>query len=289
MKKDYFEGWYYKHQVKNPAKPTGETLIIIPGRANDTAFIQVITDEASHYITFPLSKYKLFYRRKFGSYVLRIGNNYFSPSGIKLKINRPDFSLRGYFEYHNLTHIKGHIMGPFRYLKMECRHGIISMKHDIRGEVILNGELYNFDKGVGYIEYDNGRSFPRGYTWVQSNDFYREASIMAAVAEIPFNGLYFLGCICVVWLNGREYRLATYKGAKIIRCEQNLIELRQGKYHLVIALRQDKALKLAAPKDGLMKRLVKESPSCPAVFIFKENGKVLFSGESRGASYEWMM
>lgn len=163
------------------------------------------------------------------------------------------------------------------------------MKHAVHGKITLNGEIFNFDDGVGYIETDSGYSFPEGYTWIHCNDFKENCSIMAAVAKIPFYGLNFWGCICVVWLDGKEYRLATYKGVKIIRCEHNIIELKQGKYRLLIEANQRDAHSLAAPQLGKMSRMIKESAACPAKFLFTENDKVIFSSDSIYASYEYMM
>ena len=255
---------------------------MIPGKSSTEAFILILTDSASYNIPFRLSEYK-------EGDVLRIEDNSFSSSGISLNINHNDISLNGRLKYQGITPIKGDIMGPFQFFPMECRHGVVSMKHAVSGEVILNGERLRFDNGTGYIETDSGYSFPEGYTWIQSNDFKENCSIMAAVAKIPFAGLRFWGCICVVWINGKEYRLATYKGVKIIRCEHNVIELKQGKYHLTINAKQSNAHKLAAPKSGIMSRTIKESASCPAKFLFTENGKMIFSGESACASYEYVM
>ena len=244
----------------------------------------MLTDDASYIIPYDLSEYKEEYGKP-----LRIGGSFFSNSGISLNINRSEISLNGNLKYQNLTPIKGDIMGPFQFFPMECRHGIVSMKHAVSGEVILNGAKLDFSGGTGYIETDSGFSFPEGYTWIQCNDFKEDCSIMAAVAKIPFAGLSFWGCICVIWLNGREYRLATYRGVKIIRCTHNVIELKQGKYHLTINASQSNSHKLVAPKSGIMSRTIKESASCPAEFLFTENGKTLFAGNSNCASYEYVM
>ena len=77
-------------------------------------------------------------------------------------------------------------MGPFKYFPMECRHGIISMRHTLEGRLKLNGKEIDFTNGLGYIEKDSGRSFPSSYVWVQANDFDEPCSIMASVADIPF-------------------------------------------------------------------------------------------------------
>ena len=152
---------------------------------------------------------------------------------------------------------------------------------------MLNGEAIDFTGGTGYIEADSGRSFPDWYTWVHCNSFERDCSIMVSVAQIPFCGLRFRGCICVVWLDGREYRLATYNGVKILRCEPGRIELRQGKYRLLAETDTHEGVELSAPRFGTMSRAIRESLSCPARFRFMDGDAVLFDGESTGASYEW--
>ena len=44
----YYEGWYMKQQQG------GDILAVIPGRAQDEAFIQVVTADGAHYLPFPL-------------------------------------------------------------------------------------------------------------------------------------------------------------------------------------------------------------------------------------------
>jgi hypothetical protein len=161
------------------------------------------------------------------------------------------------------------------------------MRHGLSGSVVLNGETLDFTNGIGYIESDSGRSFPKWYTWVHCNDFERDCSIMSSVARIPFYGLRFRGCICVVWLDGREYRLATYKGVKILRCEPGLIELQQGNYRLYVTVDTNGGHELPAPSSGKMTSMIRENLSCPAEFRFMEGERVLFEGRSSHASYEW--
>ncbi|MCL2225776.1 MAG: hypothetical protein FWB96_12485 [Defluviitaleaceae bacterium] len=272
-----FEGWYFKHQV------AGKSLAVIPGRADDSAFIWVITDKKSYSVLYPLSEYDKRADR------IRVGNSTFSASGISVDIQSAELSLVGNIMYENLTPIRGDIMGPFRFFPMECRHEVISMNHAIHGTVILNGETQNFSVGKGYIEADSGRSFPSEYTWIHSNAFETDCSIMVSVARIPFYGLRFWGCICVVMINGREYRLATYKGVKIQRCERGAIELRQGKFRLHISIGEHTGQILPAPSSGKMSRSIRETLSCPAHFRFTQGNKCLFEGTSDYSSYEYMM
>ncbi|MCL1919126.1 MAG: tocopherol cyclase family protein [Peptococcaceae bacterium] len=279
MMRGRFEGWYYKHQSKD------RSLAIIPGRAEGGAFVQVITDSRAYMIPYPLSAFQ-----KGDS--LHVGENTFSLSGITLDISHPEVTLSGEIRYTGTTPICGDIMGPFRFFPMECRHGIASMKHELCGAVSLNGEVFDFTGGLGYIESDSGRSFPSRYIWVQCNDFEPaepDFSVMVSVARIPFYGVRFWGCICVVWLNGREYRLATYNGVKIVRCEPGLIDIKQGKYQLTITVGVNEGQLLAAPRFGTMDRVIRESLSCPARFRFMEGNSILFDQGSDRASYECMM
>jgi len=271
-----FEGWYYKHQSN------GKTLALIPGKADSGAFVQVVTDNRAYNIPYALNEYRT------DGDVLRVGNSEFSKSGVTLDVQHSELTLSGEIKYSDLTPIHNDIMGPFQFFPMECRHGIISMNHTLHGSVTLNGEICDFTDGRGYIESDSGRSFPSGYTWVQCNDF-KNCSIVAAVARIPFYGLKFWGCICVVHLNGREYRLATYNGVKIVRCEQGIIELKRGKYRLIVEIDAKVGHMLPAPRFGKMSHAICESLSCPARFRFMEENRVLFDGKSDYASYEYEM
>ena len=280
-----FEGWYYKHQAN------GKSFAAIPGRAAGGAFVLVITDDGSYHIPYSSREYQ-----KNGD-ILRVGDNIFSPRGVKLNINRPELTLIGEIAYSDLTPIKGDIMGPFSFFPMECRHGIISMNHKLRGAITINGEVQDYTGGKGYIEADSGRSFPSEYTWVHSNDFGNDfdknLSVMVAVARIPFYGLKFWGCICVVHLNGREYRLATYKGVKISRCKPGIISLKQGKHRLDIAIDPKTSHKgmrqLPAPRLGAMSHHIRENISCRARFRFTDGNHILFDEISNGASYEYEM
>jgi len=271
-----FEGWYYKHHAN------GKSLALIPGRASDGAFVMAITDDRSYHIPYPLIDYHK-------SDILKVGGNSFSPDGISLDIHHPELTLTGEIAYTDLTPIHGDIMGPFRFFPMECSHGIVSMNHNLCGAVTLNGEMQDFAGGKGYIESDSGRSFPEKYTWVQCNDFKQGCSIMVSVAKIPFYGLKFWGCICVVWLNGREYRLATYKGVKILHCKPDAIALKQGKYRLDITINPHTGHQLPAPRLGKMNHIIRESVSCSARFRFFEGENCLFDEASSCVGYEWEM
>lgn len=264
--KEFFEGYYYKHQKGD------ETLCIIAGCAGTSRFIQVITEKQAWQAPFT-------------------EGNKFTAEGIRLAIETPELSLKGEIRYENLTPLGTDIMGPFRFFSMECSHGVISMGHRLRGKVELNGKTIDFTGGKGYIEMDKGRSFPSAYTWVQANDFadalQEDCSIMAAVAKIPFFDLHFRGCICAIHYKGKEYRLATYLGVRVLACTRRHIVLRQGKYRLEIKIQGGGGHRLRAPVNGEMRRMIVESASCPAEFTFFCRGKLIFHLRSEHAGFEY--
>ena len=264
--KDFFEGYYFKHQKGD------ETLCIIAGCAGTSRFIQVITETQAWQAPFT-------------------EGNHFTKAGIRLDIETPELSLKGEIRYENLTPLRTDIMGPFRFFSMECSHGVISMCHRLNGKVELNGVTIDFTGGKGYIEMDKGKSFPSAYTWVQANDFtgalQEVCSIMAAVAKIPFCGLHFRGCICAIHYKGKEYRLATYLGVRVIECTRRRIVLRQGKYRLEIKILGGNGHLLRAPVKGEMCRMIEESASCPAAFTFFCRGKLVFHLQSEHAGFEY--
>lgn len=260
--RNYFEGYYYKHQKGN------QTLCIIWGRAGSERFIQVITNDFSEKV--PYTK-----------------GNIFSTEGIILNIHTSRLSLSGKIRYRELCPIKYDIMGPFKFFPMECRHGIVSMYHRLDGKIVLNGEEIDFTGGRGYIEKDSGHSFPSSYAWIQANDFSEPCSIMASVASVPFCCFHFQGCICVIQYRGKEYRLATYLGVRVISCTSKRILLKQGKYRLEIRIKNSNGHELSAPRNGKMERNILENPSCPAEFTFYIGEKVVFYLHSQHASYEY--
>lgn len=257
-----FNGCYYKHQKDN------NVLCIIVGNAGTDKFIQIITNENSYNLPF-------------------FDGNEFSENGIRVDINTKHITLSGEIKYENLSPIKYDIMGPFKYFPMECKHGIISMYHNLKGKLFLNGKELDFSGGTGYTEKDSGKSFPSSYCWIQANDFIQNCSIMASIATIPFLGFHFKGCICIVYYKGKEYRLATYLGVKILLCTKDTIILQQGKYRLEIKIFSNNGCKLNAPQNGKMSRKIIEAASCCANFKFFIKENKIFDSTSYHTSFEY--
>lgn len=220
---------------------------------------------------------------------VQIGQSSFGRQGIDLHIRRDGLSLCGTLRYGPFTSLRSDIMGPFRlFAGMQCSHGVISMGHSLNGTLELNGERLDFSDGLGYIETDRGRSFPGRYLWTQCVwDEAERCSLMLAAATIPLPVGGFTGCICFVFHCGREYRLATYRGAKIKECFPSSAVICQRKYRLEAKLLHERRQALRAPVEGRMERTIHESLSAKVRYRFWCGKELLFEHTDGNASFEY--
>ena len=219
--RDYFCGWYYRCQSNT------QTLAIIPSihKSKGESFcnIQIITDDGAFHVPLPYSDLNKDRRQ------MNFGKNRFGDDGISLDIQAPELQASGSLRFGAFTPIAYDIMGPFRYLPLlQCRHGVFSMKHTVNGALTVNGTCLSFTNADGYLEGDRGRSFPKEYAWTQC--FFPEGSLMLSVADVPIGGLHITGIIGIVLLGGKEYRIATYLGAKAVKIRNGEIVIHQGKW-----------------------------------------------------------
>ena len=257
-----FCGWYFKCQSDT------KTLAVIPAVHGDSQSVQLITDNGAWNFTKSLE------------------GNVFCKDGMRLNLHGSGILATGELKFTELTPLEYDIMGPFKLVPfMECRHSIVSMRHRVNGEIFINGESYKFDNDSGYIEGDRGCSFPSRYVWTQS--FFEGGSLMLSVAEIPFAMRRFTGIICVILWQGRQFRLATYLGARVIKHADNEVVIRQGRYTLSAKLLEKNAQPLKAPMDSAMVRTIHESASCRASYCFKIDGETVFEFETDKASFEY--
>ena len=273
----YFCGWYFRCQSER------QTLAVIPSfhRTNTSAYdtIQLITDTRSFGIRFPPVT-----KQKWGESVAVAGNR-FGKEGMCLNICTPELRAAGRVRFGGLSPLDYDIMGPFRYVPfMQCRHSVYSMRHTVDGMLVVNGTPYVFRDAVGYWEGDRGYDFPKRYVWTQC--FFPDGSLMLSVADIPFGGLRFTGVIGVIRLGGREYRLATYLGAKAVRIGEDEIVVRQGRFVLTVRPQDRGGHPLRAPVGGDMTRTIHEHPSCRIDYCFEEDGVPRLVLEAQPAAFE---
>lgn len=254
-----FYGWYLKCQSET------QTLAVIPAfhqtGQKRTCSIQIITDDNAWTISFSANAFRRLKRH------ISIGENRFSEEGIQLKVDEPELSIKGKLCFGPLTPLKYDIMGPFSLVPfLECRHSVWSMQHSVCGMVCVNGQKYSFQNAWGYWEGDRGRSFPKEYLWTQCS--FSEGSLMLSVADIPIAGIHFTGIIGVVLWKGKEYRLATYLGAKAVQIQNKMVRIVQGNMELEARLLEEAGRPLKAPTKGDMVRTIHESVACRAFYRF---------------------
>jgi hypothetical protein len=200
---------------------------------------------------------------------IHIGKNFFSLNHVHLDIDQDGQKINADFELSSITlwpkpSFGWGIMGPFAYIPfMECRHGLVSMNHNLRGVMQVNGKSHDFSQGKGYIEKDFGSSFPSAYIWMQSNHFDTPASLMVSIARIPSFGLHFTGFIGAFWCNNQFFSFTTYSGAKLskIQIEEKRVQFTlEDKHHrLVVDAKKGPGVLLPSPDQGNMSNRILES------------------------------
>lgn len=276
--RNYFCGWYYRCQSDS------HTLAIIPSihETKDGVLykIQVITDSGAFHASF---RHGDLHKNR---HTLSIGDSRFDHSGISLDIRTPQLQASGNLRFGTFSPIAYDIMGPFQYVPfLQCRHSVFSMKHTVDGALTFNDTCYCFENAVGYLEGDRGGSFPKAYAWTQC--FFPEGSLMLSVADVPLGGIHITGIIGIIMLGGKEYRLATYLGAKVVKIGDGELTIRQGTL-VFTARRLDKpGHPLQAPIRGAMGRTIYENPSCRACYHLEENGFTLLELDADNAAFEY--
>lgn len=271
-KKKYFEGWYFKYVSKDGQV----SFACIPGVSlNDVdphAFIQIYLSKygvlETYYIRYSVQDFS-YHPKKM---VIQVGTSTFLKDEILLDIQHETLTLQGHLMHQDLTPLKKslfspNIMGPLAYLPfMETKHGIISMRHHVKGSLLHGTEAISFQDTIAYLEKDWGTSFPKKYTWLQSAHFKdKNTAFFFSYASIPYLGINFNGFICVLHIQDKQYRFATYNFSKVtsIKYTSNTVSvnLKKGPYRLEIFAKTDTFVDLPAPKDGQMNQLIKEGLS----------------------------
>ena len=294
-KKNYFEGWYFKHVGINHR----DAFAVIPGISLSTdshAFIQFADgiSGSSFYYRYDLNEFQAEKNR----FLIRIGDSVFSAGGIDLKLKGEGNDISAKIKYSGHAFLPSTIFRPgimswYSYVPgMECNHGVISMNHKLQGTIEINGDHRTFNEGRGYIEKDWGTSFPESWFWLQSNSFDEgEISLMISVAKIPWKGSYFMGFISFLYLKGNTEIFATYNGSKIDslkRLNDNKRELviSRGRKRLSALVTVKESSALRAPVNGTMINHIKESLFSEVLIEYYDGSRLIFKGRGLRAGFE---
>jgi tocopherol cyclase len=300
-KPPFFEGWYFKLIDQTGA----HRIALIPGVAlhkdpsDNHCFIQFLDgmQETATYSRFSLADFQ-YVRDDFD---IRMGKSRFTTRRIEIDLMSSDLQIRGDLSFSGLKPwpVKWWspgIMGWYAWVPfMECFHGVLSMDHEISGQLELNGEVIDFSGGRGYIEKDWGRSFPSAYIWTQCNHFGRTGvSLSASVAIIPWIRRPFPGFIVGLQDGERLYPFATYNGSKIVKLNINdqsiewVLKRRKLFLHLQIERKAGGILK-APTIAGMEGRVAETMDSTVQLQLTDRSGgrdAILFQGKGVFAAME---
>lgn len=278
---EYFYGWYFRCQSEQG------TVAVIPAvHISDkkrSCSLQVITEHGAWNQEFSIDQFRVDNKKL----NMKIGENFFSAKGLSIRLSGNGYEIQGSLRFGDLTVPKYQIMGPFRYVPyMECRHAVYSMRHTVRGWISINGNYLNFENGLGYMEGDRGTSFPVKYIWTQHFLEKGQGSLVLAAAEVPLGPVRFTGTIGLVWWKGREYRFATYLGARVCRMKDEIL-IKQGAYQLKAKCLARHKKMLYAPSKGAMVRKIGENPSCEGEYTLIHKNEVILKCRTDRGAFEW--
>lgn len=263
--KNKFSGKYYKFINNN-----GFSFAIIIANSNEGKSVQLITKKSSYNIN-NINQVQI------------INEHHFI-----FEIEQDNLLFKGNLLLKEFHPLKKKVMGPFSYIPfMECKHSIYSMYHDIEGVIQYNDIKYDFNNGYGYIEGDSGTNFPKKYIWYNSL-LPNHKSITVAVANIPFLFFSFTGVLGFIKIDDKEYYLCTWNNVKIKKLTDNHLELKKGKYKLIIDTLNSSGHNLKAPVKGSMNRYIKENIAIESKYQFLYKDEVILDGTDLLASCEWM-
>ena len=297
----FFEGWYFKCVDA----PENQKWAFIPGifinedSSKTHAFIQILdgTNGKAYYHSFPVQ----YFKAEKDAFDVRIGDSYFSQDSMQFNIDDDIGKLTGELHFKQLnpypkSFLKPGIMGYFGWFNfLECYHGVVSLDHQIEGNLNIYGTEINFTDGRGYIEKDWGKSFPRGYIWQQSNHFNTVGtSLTASIATIPNFGREFAGFIVTLWHNQQLFEFTTYNGSQVdlVRVDDDTVEWILYNSNYEITMRSNRArggLLLGPEREAMHKRVDETMQATIEVELYQLMGvrkKLLFKETGRNAGLE---
>lgn len=216
----YVEAWYFKHQKGD------QSLCFLIGKTKEKAFLQMITNNACKVFEYKLREYKVFEQ----CMQIRIGDSIFTKDGCVVYAKDKDMRIRGRLNYGRLTCSK-YSSEKYKSGFSILGRSIISLDHNVTGTFEINGEKLDINGAKGYIEHSNDRGKDMKF-WCQCNSFENKTGIMICAKRIFLLKNSFDAVEASVFYHGKEYRFASYFGARVSECDDKGIVINQGRYRL---------------------------------------------------------
>lgn len=295
-RRSYFEGWYYKQVTRG----RDAVWIFIPGISihdHDVhAFIQIADGirGRTHYLRYPIESFHWTHQ----PFSISIGDSVFSEDRINLNCQSPEITVKGSLQFYNRIRyprslLSPNIMGWYSFVPfMQCKHAIISVRHDLQGTLMIKDHPVDFTHGTGYAEKDWGRSFPESWIWGQCHTFENsDASLFFSIARIPWPVRDFTGWIAFLYVANHFYRFHSYAHSRILHWaqdnEKTVLSFGNRTHRLELAIFSDRSFSLIAPDDGRMQRLIQESSQAVIQVTLKDGqGTELFRDKGLCAGFE---
>ncbi|MCX5975185.1 MAG: tocopherol cyclase family protein [Coprothermobacterota bacterium] len=124
--------------------------------------------------------------------------------------------------------------------------------YSIEGVLTMDGKTISFDHGKDRTETDWGKSFPRSWIWMASNQFDMSGtSFTASIAGIPWMGRAFRGFIICFLFGGKLYRFTVYNGGTLeslsVSDKEVVFSLSNRHYRLEVQAERSKGGVIHAP------------------------------------------
>ncbi len=305
---NFFEGWYFKVVDKNNLYK----FALIPGIALDDntnsshSFIQIVDgyNIAYDYIKFKPSDFN--YDNTKDIFSINVATNSFSLDSVNLNlvyINKSNKkrSIKGNLKFTNIFKWKDNAINPgsmgfYNYLTfMECYSQVCALDGDIIGKLNICGQEIDFTGGKVYIEKNWGKSFPKSWLWVQSNNFEQdEVSVTCSLATIPFPLKDFRGFLIGLRYKDKFYNFSTINRSKLIlnKLDKDMSLVVSNK-NLKLSLKthtNEKDFVLCyGPKNGTMVPLVKETLNATVDVLLEDtkSNSIIFEGLGLSTGVEY--
>jgi len=294
--RNYFEGWYFKVVIPEQ----NLAYAFIPGISYDAsgaghAFLQVLdgVKATSAYHRYEVEEFQPTHNH----FSLTLGPHYFSAQQLRIRLPglEVDLDLTQHQPWPKRFLAPG-VMGWYGFVpRMQCYHGLVSMRHGLRGKIGVGGRVYDAAGGVGYTEKDWGSGFPNAWVWCQSNHLTgtdQPTSLMASVASIPWLGSSFIGFLATFLFEGELFYFTTWAGSQVhteFGAEDGTVKLHFSSLEaqLIVTGHPNEGGELVAPISGqAMTGKINESLRAELEVEFWRHEHLVYAGRATWAGLE---